>query len=201
MRSRRRSPQQMNIADGVVSANMRNFASLTRRDLSRSRTFAAGPLVFVNIGESLAFLYSPIQRRIEGGRPRPHRTKMSTGIDPLRCYLNNLPQELRHFPVGSAVISVRVLCSISQGGSRRLRLVLVTVWCLSPQLASLWVEPGIPAIKCILLARKCARKIRLRFSGDPPGVSALIERERTYCLACLVGYVRCLCGHSGPRHL
>jgi hypothetical protein len=32
----------------------------------------------------------------------------------LRGYLNNLPQELRHFSVGSAVITVRALCPISQ---------------------------------------------------------------------------------------
>jgi hypothetical protein len=40
----------------------------------------------------------------------------------LRCYLNNLPQELRHFSVGSAVVIVRVLCPISQTDFKGLRL-------------------------------------------------------------------------------
>jgi len=40
----------------------------------------------------------------------------------LRCYLNNLRQELRHFSVGSAVVSVRVLCPISQTDFKGLRL-------------------------------------------------------------------------------
>lgn len=40
----------------------------------------------------------------------------------LRCYLNNLPQELRHFSVGSAVVSVHVLCPISQTDFKGLRL-------------------------------------------------------------------------------
>jgi hypothetical protein len=40
----------------------------------------------------------------------------------LWCYLNNLPQELRHFWVGSAVVSVRVLCPISQTDFKGLRL-------------------------------------------------------------------------------
>src|SRR6266571_2181703 len=65
IRSRSRSPQQVNIADAVVSANIRNSASLTRRDLSRSRTFAARPLVFVNIGTLACSSSLPIHRRIE----------------------------------------------------------------------------------------------------------------------------------------
>jgi hypothetical protein len=40
----------------------------------------------------------------------------------LRCYLNNLPQELRHFSVGSAVASVRALCPISQTDFKGLHL-------------------------------------------------------------------------------
>ena len=39
----------------------------------------------------------------------------------LRCYLNNLTQELRHFSVGFAVVSVRVLCPISQTDFKSLR--------------------------------------------------------------------------------
>src|SRR5438445_7926583 len=82
IRSRSRSPQQVNIPDAVVSANIRNFASLTRRDLSRSRTFGARPLVFVNIGESLAFLYLSFIGELRGADPaRPHRAKIPTDID------------------------------------------------------------------------------------------------------------------------
>ena len=40
----------------------------------------------------------------------------------LRCYLNNLSQELRHFSVGSAVVSVRLLSPISQTDFKSLRL-------------------------------------------------------------------------------
>lgn len=66
IRSRSRSPQQVTIAAAVVSANIRNFASLTRRDLSRSGTFSASPLVFVNIGTLACSSSLPIHRRIEG---------------------------------------------------------------------------------------------------------------------------------------
>src|SRR6266699_1470518 len=69
IRSRSRSPPQVSIADAVGAANIRNSASLTRRDLSRSRTFAARPLVFVNIGNLACSSSFPLRRRSEGGNP------------------------------------------------------------------------------------------------------------------------------------
>jgi hypothetical protein len=55
--------------------SVRNFASLTRRHLSRS----GSPLVFVNIGTLACSSNFPIRRRSEGRTP-PHRTQLITGL-------------------------------------------------------------------------------------------------------------------------
>jgi hypothetical protein len=67
-----------------------------------------------------------------------------------------------------------------------------------PQLARLWVEPGIPEIKRRLLARKRAAEIRLSLRGYKPRAGALIERDGACCFPCFVGQVRYLRGHSRP---
>ena len=116
IRSRSRSPQQVNIADAVVSANTRNFASLTRRHLSRSDTFAARPLVFVNIEISRVLLDFLFAGEVMGRIPPPPPSEKNYGLRPLlsrqilwkvqlatlicfdlRCYLNNL-SEASPFP-------------------------------------------------------------------------------------------------------
>src|SRR5712692_7673593 len=68
-----------------------------------------------------------------------------------------------------------------------------------PQLATLWVESGIPEIKRLLLPRKRAPEIRLSFRGYTPRVGAFIERDGACCFPCFVGQVRYLRGHSGPH--
>jgi hypothetical protein len=68
-----------------------------------------------------------------------------------------------------------------------------------PQFASLWVKPGIPEIKGLMLLRKRAPEIRLNFRGYTPRVGAFIERDGACCFPCLVGQVRYLRGHSGPH--
>src|SRR5713226_9448186 len=68
-----------------------------------------------------------------------------------------------------------------------------------PQLATLWVESGIPEIKRLLLPRKRAPEIRLSFRGDTPRVGAFIERDGACRFPCFVGQVRYLRGHSGPH--
>jgi hypothetical protein len=67
-----------------------------------------------------------------------------------------------------------------------------------PQLARLWIEPGIPEIKRCLLARKGASEIRLSFGGDTPRVGTFIEGDGASCFPSFVGQVRHLCGHSRP---
>jgi hypothetical protein len=67
-----------------------------------------------------------------------------------------------------------------------------------PQLARLWVEPGIPEIKRRLLARKRPLEIWLSFRGYTPRVGAFIERDDARCFTCFVGQVRYLHGHSRP---
>jgi len=67
-----------------------------------------------------------------------------------------------------------------------------------PQLARLWVESGIPEIKCRLLARKPAPKIRLGFRGYTPSTCSSIEGDRASCFSCFIGQVRNLRGHSRP---
>jgi hypothetical protein len=58
----------------------------------------------------------------------------------LRSYLNNLRQELRHFSVGSAVVSVRVLCLISQTDFKSLCSGLYNDFVLEPL--------SIPDLRC-----------------------------------------------------
>src|SRR5690349_13841678 len=59
-----------------------------------------------------------------------------------------------------------------------------------PQLARLWVEPGIPEIKRRVLARKRAPELRLGFRSYAPSTGALIEGDRASCFSSFVGQVR-----------
>lgn len=92
---------------------------------------------------------------------------------------------------GSVSTTVRVAQAQGSG--------LLAGWCLTPQLAGRWVEPGIPEIKRVLLARKRALEIRLRFRGYTPTVATFIENESAKYFSILAGQVRCLRGHSRPH--
>jgi len=94
---------------------------------------------------------------------------------------------------GPAVTSATFRAS---GGLKRLSALLRRKM---PQLASLWVEPGIPEIKRLLLPRKRAPEIRLSFRSYTPRVGTFIERDGACCFPCFVGQVRYLRGHSGPH--
>jgi hypothetical protein len=78
------------------------------------------------------------------------------------------------------------------------RLSVLLRWKM-PQLASLWVKPGIPEIKRLMLPRKRTPEIQLSFGGYTPRVGAFIERDGACCFTFLVGQVRYLRGHSGPH--
>jgi hypothetical protein len=70
-----------------------------------------------------------------------------------------------------------------------------------PQLARLWVEPGVPEIKRRRRARKRPLEIRFSFRGYTPRVGAFIEGDGAGCFPCFVVQIRCLrClhGHSNP---
>src|ERR1700758_2045436 len=67
-----------------------------------------------------------------------------------------------------------------------------------PQLAGLWVEPGIPEIKRILLVRKRAPESRLSLRSDTPRVCGLVEKDCACCFSSVIGQVRYLRGHLGP---
>jgi hypothetical protein len=75
---------------------------------------------------------------------------------------------------------------------------LFACWCLAPQLAGRWVEPGIPEIERVLLGRKRALEIRLSFRGQTPTVATFIERELAKYFLFFAGQIHCLRGHSGP---
>jgi hypothetical protein len=92
---------------------------------------------------------------------------------------------------GPAVTSATFRAS---GGLKRLSALLRRKM---PQLASLWVEPGIPEIKRLLLPRKRAPEIRLSFRSYTPRAGTFIERDGACCFPCFVGQVRYLRGHSG----
>jgi hypothetical protein len=69
-----------------------------------------------------------------------------------------------------------------------------------PQLARLWVEPGVPEIKCRLCARKRPLEIRFSFRGYTPGVCTFIEGDGASCFPCFVGQIRCLrCVHRHSK--
>ena len=54
----------MNIADAIVSAKVRNFASLCRRASSRRDTSSARSLIFLNIGNRVRFCNLPLTERL-----------------------------------------------------------------------------------------------------------------------------------------
>src|SRR5713101_3839413 len=84
IRSRSRSPQQMNVADVPVSAKVRNLASLSRRALSRSGTSSARFLDLVSIVNLVCFCGFPFAGEVRGelGRP-PERNYY---LPALGCY-------------------------------------------------------------------------------------------------------------------
>ena len=54
------------------------------------------------------------------------------------------------------------------------------------QLAALVVEPGVPEIKCLLLARKRPLEIRFSLEAYTPRVGIFIEGDGTNCFASFV---------------
>lgn len=119
VRSRSRSPQEENVRDTKVPANLRDNASLARSAVSRSGAFAASSLVFSTIEKSLS-RGRPFSGEVRGADPPalterkylPSVARTAAAIlarvegAPLICfhsstYLNTLRQELRPFPVGS----------------------------------------------------------------------------------------------------
>ena len=133
IRSRSRSPQQLEIAEAMVSAKIRKCVSLAWRTLSRSSAFFDSSAVFVNIGNPLGSCIFPFRCRRSGrGGPRPPMSDNTYRLRPLlsrrfcggsiwhpRMFrLEELPQH----PSGASPFpgrfrgrkSVRVLCPISQ---------------------------------------------------------------------------------------
>jgi hypothetical protein len=66
------------------------------------------------------------------------------------------------------------------------------------QCAGFWIEPGIPAIKCLVVSQKRVLEIRLSFGSYTKSLDAFVERDGACYLSCFVGEVRYLRRHPNP---
>src|SRR5437879_1779047 len=131
----------MNIAHTIASAKVRKFAS-PHRNSCRSSVSAASCLILVSIG-NLACSCVHLPDNVRGGLGPPpsnrkellasgrhgsgdlveRRVSDVKGFN-LRRSLNYRGEELRHFWVSSAVVSLGILCFVPQTDSERFRPAL-----------------------------------------------------------------------------
>src|ERR1700693_2888892 len=129
----------MNIAHAIASAKVRKFASPHRNSCCNSAS-AAGSLIFASIGNLACSCVSPLLDNLRGGLSPPlskrkhllasgrycngdlveRRVGDVKGFN-LRGSLNYRGKDLRHFWVGSTVISLGILGFVPQTDSERFR--------------------------------------------------------------------------------
>src|SRR5216683_40973 len=132
----------MNIAHAIASAKVRKFAS-PHRNSCRSSVSAARCLILVSIGNLACSCVSLLPDNLRGGLGPPpsnrkellasgrhgsgdlveRRVSDVKGFN-LRRSLNYRGEELRHFWVSSAVVSLGILCFVPQTDSERFRPAL-----------------------------------------------------------------------------
>src|SRR6266550_4933772 len=129
----------MNIAHAIASAKVRKFAS-PHRNSCRSSVSSASCLILVSIGNLACSCVSLLPDNLRGGLGPPpsnrkellasgrhgsgdlveRRVSDVKGFN-LRRSLNYRGEELRHFWVSSAVVSLGILCFVPQTDSERFR--------------------------------------------------------------------------------
>src|SRR6266436_3969722 len=127
----------MNIAHAISSAKVRKFAS-PQTNSGGNDEFAARSLIFVSIGNLACSCVSLLSDNLRGGLSPPpskrkdllasgrcgsgdlveRRVSNIIGFN-LRSSLNYRGEDLRHFWVSSAVVSLSILCFVPQTDSER----------------------------------------------------------------------------------